>query len=503
MNSHTLIRHKSCLSQVRTEMSSPLSSPLLISSPINFPSSPDSLNQKQGTGKAKNERQGEKEDKSLLWVEEEKQMRIERERKMREDEENRMRAEAQRQLEYNAKRQAEEAERQMRAEAERQLKIEADRQLREDRERLIREDGERQMKREAERRMREEAEAQQREDSERLTKLMAAQKKDEEKSRVVNKVGNMKKIEIRSSSSSLSEDDSLTIAQSHPHQPFSVSPINNLKSSTSVSGPPPPRASVTLHSDSSQDTDASLNTAAMVKKASPMPSSSAADLHVKPSVSLESDSTATSDYSESDIGSPAVVRRAVPVDQVQGSSESPGIVRKAIPVVDQNSSHSSPGSETESEASVVRRQAIPVADRLSETESEAGIVRRAIPVPATDSDSAASSLASGLPVNVKIFVGFSEHTIFISGPPQQMTRVEASSDSSTVTEDEEESPPIRRAVPVVPATSSSSDSNLSDSDADSDSAPALPMTRVNRTLSVISEASSFNTIQVVGSNKFV
>ena len=67
-----------------------------------------------------------------------------------------------------------------------------------------------------------------------------------------------------------------------------------------------------------------------------------------------------------------------------------------------------------------------------------------------------------------------------------MTRVEASSGSSTVTEDEEEnSPPIRRAVPVIHATSS----NSSDSDADSDSAPALPMTRVNRTLSVISEAS--------------
>ena len=74
-----------------------------------------------------------------------------------------------------------------------------------------------------------------------------------------------------------------------------------------------------------------------------------------------------------------------------------------------------------------------------------------------------------------------------------MTRVEDSSGSSTVTEDEEEnSPPIRRAVPVIPATSSSSNSSDSDSDADSDSTPALPMTRVNRTLSVISEASSFH-----------
>ena len=74
-----------------------------------------------------------------------------------------------------------------------------------------------------------------------------------------------------------------------------------------------------------------------------------------------------------------------------------------------------------------------------------------------------------------------------------MTRVEASSDSSTVTEDEdeEESPPIRRAVPVIPATSSSSDSDSSDSDSDSESPPALPMTRVNRTLSIISEASDF------------
>ena len=78
-----------------------------------------------------------------------------------------------------------------------------------------------------------------------------------------------------------------------------------------------------------------------------------------------------------------------------------------------------------------------------------------------------------------------------------MTRVEDSSGSSTVTEDEEEnSPPIRRAVPVIHATSSSSNSSDSDSDADSDSAPALPMTRVNRTLSVISEASSFHNFYI-------
>ena len=69
-----------------------------------------------------------------------------------------------------------------------------------------------------------------------------------------------------------------------------------------------------------------------------------------------------------------------------------------------------------------------------------------------------------------------------------MTRVE---DSSTVTEDEDRSPQIqiRKAIPVIPA--SSSDSSDSDSDSDADSAPALPMTRVERTLSVISEVSTF------------
>ena len=73
-----------------------------------------------------------------------------------------------------------------------------------------------------------------------------------------------------------------------------------------------------------------------------------------------------------------------------------------------------------------------------------------------------------------------------------MTRVEASSDSSTVTEDEERSPPsqIRKAIPVIPASSSDSDSS------DSDSGPALPMTRVERTLSVISEVSSFLFFQI-------
>ena len=329
-------------------------------------------------------------------------MRIERERKMRE-EENQMRAEAQRKMEENAKRQVEEAERQMRAaEAQRQMKIEVDRQMRrdrerqmrEDREKQMREDSERQMKKEAERRTKEEAEARQRKESERLSKLK------EEESRVAQKVSNMKKIEIRSSSSSLSEDDSLTISQS---QPFSFSPINNLKSST------PPRAGPTLHSGSSQDVDTSLNTVAMAKKASPSPSE--VDLHIKASVVLESDS----DYSESDVGSPAVVRRAVPVHQVEGSS---AIIRKAIPV-EEDSSDSSPRSETESEDSMVMKQAmpvalgnlsetesetgivkqaIPVASGLSETESEAGIVRRAIPVPATDSDSGASSIASGLTI---------------------------------------------------------------------------------------------------------
>ena len=72
-----------------------------------------------------------------------------------------------------------------------------------------------------------------------------------------------------------------------------------------------------------------------------------------------------------------------------------------------------------------------------------------------------------------------------------MTRVE---DSSTVTEDEERSPPsqIRKAIPVIPASSSDSSDSDSDSDSsDSDSGPALPMTRVERTLSVISEVSTF------------
>merc|ERR1719398_648600 len=109
--------------------------------------------------------------------------------------------------------------------------------------------------------MKREVEAGQRKESDRLAKLK------EEETRVVQKVSNVKKIEVRSSSSSFSEDDSLTIA----HQPFST---NNLRSST------PPRTSLILHSGSSQDTNTSQNTA----MASPLPSPSAVGLHVKASV---------------------------------------------------------------------------------------------------------------------------------------------------------------------------------------------------------------------------
>ena len=51
-------------------------------------------------------------------------------------------------------------------------------------------------------------------------------------------------------------------------------------------------------------------------------------------------------------------------------------------------------------------------------------------------------------------------------------------------DDDHDSPPIRKAVPIITTDSSS---NSSDLDSDSDSRPALPMTRVNRALSIISE----------------
>ena len=64
-----------------------------------------------------------------------------------------------------------------------------------------------------------------------------------------------------------------------------------------------------------------------------------------------------------------------------------------------------------------------------------------------------------------------------------MTRVETLSDSSTMTEDDDhDSSPIRTAVPII-----TTDSSSNSSDSDSDLRPALPMTRVNRALSVISE----------------
>ena len=320
-------------SQVRTEVSSPLSSPPLVSSPIHFLSSANSP-QKLGRGKQEGFTLGEQteKEKRLLWVEEEKQMRLERERKVQEEEEKQKRAE--REVEEKAKRQVEEAERKMR----------------EDRERQIRDNGDKQMKLEAESRMKEES-----------RRLLTPKKEEKNAS-------SMKKIEVRSSSSSLSEDDPVTIIPSLPPQPFSIN--NNMK----VSG------------DQSRN---GFDLSSTMTKADPMPDSSEVSLHGRASVGLQSDSAATSDYSESDSGTPVIARKAVPVHQ--SSSESLAIIRRAVPVHQDTSS----GSETGSEEATTMRRAMPVVDS-SEEQSEAGFVRQAIPVAATDSD--ASSICSGLKI---------------------------------------------------------------------------------------------------------
>ena len=121
---------------------------------------------------------------------------------------------------------------------------------------------------------------------------------------------------------------------------------------------------------------------------------------------LEPDSEATSDYSESDVGSPFVLKRAVPVhQQAPSTSGSPVSVKKAIPVQQDSSQEESIGSDSEADVrqaisvaglSGTMRQAQPVAG-LSESDDEvdAAFVRRAIPVVATDTDSADSSTEPG------------------------------------------------------------------------------------------------------------
>ena len=122
---------------------------------------------------------------------------------------------------------------------------------------------------------------------------------------------------------------------------------------------------------------------------------------------LEQDSEVTSDYSESDLGSPFVVKRAVPVlQQAPSASGSPFSVKRAIPVQQDSSQEESIGSDSEADVggqaisgaglSGTVRQAQPVAGfSESDDEVDAAFVRRAIPVVATDTDSADSSNEPG------------------------------------------------------------------------------------------------------------
>ena len=96
-------------------------------------------------------------------------------------------------------------------------------------------------------------------------------------------VSSIKKIEVRSSSSSLSEDDPVTIIPSLPPQPFPISFNNNMRGGQSRNG---------------------FDLSSTMTKTDQMPDSSEVSFQGRESVGLQSDSAATSDYSESDSGTP-------------------------------------------------------------------------------------------------------------------------------------------------------------------------------------------------------
>ena len=457
-----------------------------------FPSSPDSAQNQRWAARTKNEKGLQSTtDKGLHWVEEEKRTRAKQEMKVKEQEVKVREEVEKRRRDEIAKRQVEEkAERERRAESEMRDNLERQRRL--EAELVVKEE-------ERERRMKEETDYRGTEKSEGLKRLVEPKKKEEETLHR-DQVNRMKKIEVHSSSSSsLSEEDSLSPSWQVSTSSWQAQPQQNSSSSTHLQfSPSPTRVALNQHSETriSLESNTPPVTTMTVQNWS-----AAQDVQVRPSVDLEPDSEATSDYSESDLGSPFVVKRAVPVHQhAPSASGSPVSVKKAIPVQQESSQEETSGSDSEADVrqaisgaglSGTVRQAQPVAG-LSESDDEedAAFVRRAIPVVATDTDSADSSNEPGQskeinssgsprPTNsVKLLIS-------PTAAPRPMTRVETLSDSSTMTEEDgHDSPPIRKAVPII-ATDSSS--NSSGSDSDSDSRPALPMTRVNRALSVISE----------------
>ena len=302
-----------------------------------------------------------------------------REVKMMEEVEKRRRDEI-------AKRQVEEkAERERRAESEMRENLERQRRL--ETELVVKEDKERRMK-----------DYQGTEKSEGLKRLVEPKKKEEETLQR-DQVNRMKKIEVHSSSSSLSEEDSFPPSWQVSTTSWQAQPQQNSPSSTYLQfSPSPTRVTLNRHSE----TRVSLESKNPPVTTMTVQNSSAQDVQVRPSVDLEPDSEATSDYSESEIGSPFLLKRAVSVhQQAPSASGSPVSVKKAIPVQQDSSEEESTGSDSEADVrqaisvaplSGTVRQAKPVAG-LSESDDEvdAAFVRRAIPVVATDTDSADSS----------------------------------------------------------------------------------------------------------------
>ena len=489
-----------CAGQVKTEISSPLSSPPLIYSPMSFPSSPDSAQNQRWLARTKNEKREQRTtDKGLPWVEEEKRTKTEQEMKVKEQEVKIRDQEVKVREEVEKRRRDEIAQRQVMEKAERERRAESE--MRENLEGQRRLEAELMVNKERERRRKEETDYRGTEKSEGLKRLVEPKEKEEETPHK-DQVNKMKKIEVHSSSSSLSEEDSLPSSWQVSTNSWQAQPQQNSSSSTHLQfSSSPTKVTLNQHSETRVSLE-SNNTPPVTMTAQ---NSSAQDVQVRPSVGLEPDSEATSDYSESDVGSPFVLKRAVPVhQQAPSTSGSPVSVKKAIPVQQDSSEEESIGSDSETDMrqaisvaglSGTVRQAQPVAG-LSESDDEvdAAFVRRAIPVVATDTDSVDSLNEPG--TSQKIISSGSPQTNSVklitssTAAPRPMTRVETLSDSSTMTEDDDHnSPPIRKAVPIITTDSSSNSSG-----SDSDLRPALPMTRVNRALSIISEVGEIKVI---------
>ena len=330
-------------------------------------------------------------------MEEEKRSRAEQELKVKEQEVKIRDQEVKVREEVEKRRRDEIAKRQVEEKAERERRAESE--MRENLERQRRLEAELVVKEERERRRKEETDYQGTEKSEGLKRLVDPKIKEEETLQR-DQVNRVKKIEIHSSSSSLSEEDSLPPSWQVSTTSWQAQPSS---SSTHLRfSPSPPRGTLNQHSETRVSPE-SNNTPPVTMT---IQNSSAQEVQVRPSVGLEPDSEATSDYSESDVGSPFVLKRAVPVhQQAPSTSGSPVSVKKAIPVQQDSSQEESIGSDSEADVrqaisvagvSGTVRQAQPVAS-LSESDDEvdAAFVRRAIPVVATDTDSADSSTEPG------------------------------------------------------------------------------------------------------------